>query len=445
MDHAEYITGNISLHGVRPGLKLFYWISGLFIALSLIFVVNEEYWFLLVPFGLLIIYMAITAIDTIIFLIVLFTPLAVTLSDDHIRLSLSLPTEPLMFGLMMIFFLKVLYERGFDRKVLRHPVTIAIIISLVWMAITCLTSTMPVVSVKYFTSRLWFVTVFYFLCTQLFKNYKNIRKFIWFYTVPLVLVIGYTIIRHQMNGFTEKSAHWVMTPFYNDHTAYAAAIAMFLPLTISFIFNSRYTAFQRLFSLFVSLVFLIALVFSYTRAAWVSILIALVVFLIFAMRIKFYAVFIFLAGLLILFFSFRTEIMMKMEKNRQQSSTDLQAHVASISNISTDVSNMERINRWNSAIRMFHVRPVFGWGPGTYQFKYAPFQQSNEMTTISTNAGDRGNAHSEYIGPLAEQGVLGTATFLIIIFVMLYRATKLYSQADSREIKFLTMGILCRV
>jgi len=51
--------------------------------------------------------------------------------------------------------------------------------------------------------------------------------------------------------------------------------------------------------------------------------------------------------------------------------------------------------------------PVFGFGPGTYQFEYGPYQHSTEKTLISTNFGDRGNAHSEYIGPLAEEGLPG--------------------------------------
>jgi len=131
-----------------------------------------------------------------------------------------------------------------------------------------------------------------------------------------------------------------------------------------------------------------------------------------------------------------------MEKNRQRSSTDLNAHLQSISNITTDASNLERINRWNSAMRMFEEKPFFGWGPGTYQFKYAPFQHSNEMTVISTNAGDRGNSHSEYIGPLAESGVLGAVTFIIIVIVVTYRGTKLYLRSTDKEIKLLTLGIL---
>ena len=75
---------------------------------------------------------------------------------------------------------------------------------------------------------------------------------------------------------------------------------------------------------------------------------------------------------------------------------------------------LERINRWECAIEMFKEKPMFGWGPGTYMFQYAPFQRSSSLTIISTNNADNGNAHSEYIGPLAEAGVLGSLTFIAI-------------------------------
>ena len=57
-------------------------------------------------------------------------------------------------------------------------------------------------------------------------------------------------------------------------------------------------------------------------------------------------------------------------------------------------------------IRMFKDRPLLGHGPGTYMFLYAPYQKPSEKTIISTNAGNRGNAHSEYLGPMAESGIL---------------------------------------
>ncbi|MEZ4939213.1 MAG: O-antigen ligase family protein, partial [Crocinitomicaceae bacterium] len=134
-------------------------------------------------------------------------------------------------------------------------------------------------------------------------------------------------------------------------------------------------------------------------------------------------------------------IVMKLEKNRQDSSAELAEHVQSISNISTDASNLERLNRWSSAWRMFKERPFVGWGPGTYMFQYAPFQLSAEKTIISTNAGDKGNAHSEYIGPLAESGVFGMLSFLIIIIAAIYSAVKLYPRVKDPEHRLYLMSL----
>src|SRR5690606_13492436 len=114
----------------------------------------------------------------------------------------------------------------------------------------------------------------------------------------------------------------------------------------------------------------------------------------------------------------------------------------SISNISSDASNLERINRWESALKMFKERPVFGWGPGTYMFQYAPFQRSQNLTIISTNNADNGNAHSEYIGPLAESGVMGLLSFLFIVILVYYYGSTLYHAFPSGQTKNLLLFIM---
>jgi O-antigen ligase len=75
---------------------------------------------------------------------------------------------------------------------------------------------------------------------------------------------------------------------------------------------------------------------------------------------------------------------------------------------------------------MFYQRPILGWGPGSYSFVYAPFQHSSELTIISTNSGNLGNAHSEYLGPLSETGVLGLLLRLIIIFITCITAIRIF-------------------
>ena len=130
-----------------------------------------------------------------------------------------------------------------------------------------------------------------------------------------------------------------------------------------------------------------------------------------------------------------------MEKNEQDSSNNLLEHVQSITNISTDASNLERINRWSSALRLFEDRPFFGWGPGTYQFVYAPYQLSSEKTVITTNYGDGGNAHSEYIGALAEMGVIGSFIVILLVAVSVYSGLITYKKAKNKESKILILAV----
>ncbi|MCX6283210.1 MAG: O-antigen ligase family protein, partial [Bacteroidetes bacterium] len=400
------------LTGENARYTLFYAISGLFILLNAYMVYRNFYYTLLLPLGLVILYIFFYRVDYVLLLITFCTPLAVNLTQFEFNVGISLPTEPLMMGVLLLFILKLFYENNFDPKVWKHPMTMIIGFQFLWILITSITSQYPVVSFKFMLARLWFVIPFYIFAIHLFRKKQNIRLFVWLYAIPLVIVIIYTTYQHSLWAFEENAGHWVMTPFYNDHTAYGAILALFVPVFVGITFTRSYSRIVRFFAIIVLLFLLMALYLSYCRAAWISLVIALMFYLIIMFRIKFkYIVFTLLLGGLI-FYVFQFEILDSLSKNKQGTSGNFMEHVQSMSNISTDASNLERLNRWSSAIRMFKERPVFGFGPGTYQFEYAPFQSSEEKTLISTNAGDRGNAHSEYIGPLAEEGLPGT---LIVI------------------------------
>ena len=404
--------------------------------------VRENYWIAAIPLFIVISYLAIFSLDIILLIIAFSTPLAVVLNDKSSGPALSIPGEPLMFGVLLLFVFKFIFEGKFDRKILNHPVTLAIAFHILWMFITSVTSTYPLVSFKHLLSQLWFIIPFYLLGTQLFREKKNIKLFVWLYSSTLLIVIFYTLFQHAQNGWTQKAAHWVMIPFYNDHTAYAAVLALFIPPMIAFM-RDRYSSFrERFLACFMSIMLIIAIILSYTRAAWLSLIVTLIVYFIYSFRIKFYNVLLIGAGLVTLFMIFSSDIFMKLEKNRQDSATDFNKHIKSISNITTDASNLERINRWNSALRMWKQKPFLGWGPGTYQFNYAPFQKSSETTIISTNAGDSGNAHSEFIGPLSEEGVFGMLAMVLIVITVIYRSSILYSTSKDPNIRLLTLGIL---
>jgi putative inorganic carbon (hco3(-)) transporter len=421
------------------------WVFSLAIAFILINAVctyYEFYYLNLLPAALLILLLAVFSLDKLILLVVFLTPFAVNLQDLEGGLGISLPTEPIIFGIMVIFLLKQLHQASFDVKIIKHPVTIAVIINLLWIFITSVTSDLPVVSFKFLIARLWFVIVFYFLGTRLFKKYSNIKTFIWLYLVPFSIIILYTLYNHALVNFDEQIANYIMSPFYNDHTVYGAMLAMFFPALFFFTLNKKYSFSIRFAAVLLMAVYIVGLIFSYTRAAWVSLAVALILFILLQLRVKFRTLLILFSAVAVAALIYRTDIVMKLEKNRQDASQDFDKHIESISNISTDASNLERINRWNAAFRMFNERPFFGWGPGTYSFEYAPFQHAKEKTIISTNMGDRGNAHSEYIGPLCESGLLGLLTFAFIIAFVLATGFRLYYTLKDYETKRLVLVTL---
>lgn len=420
----------------------FYLVIALFVIAASIASAYEFYYLWGLPILVTVIGVALFKLDWLLLGIVFFTPLSQNLEKLEFGLGVYLPTEPLMFGAMLIFFAKVIYDWKFDMRILKHPLSIAVVLNLVWIFICVFPSELPLVSFKFFVSRMWFVIPFYFMAILLFKDRKNIDRFLWLYIIPLGGVIVYTVINHAIRGFEEKPAHWVMQPFYKDHTSYGALIAFYIPIILCYLWIKKIRITAKIQFFFMLVLFMIGVIFSYTRAAWVSLIGALLVALVMHWRI--HIKYLLTVGALALFilFNLQTEIMQKLEKNRQDSSNDLSEHVESISNVATDASNVERLNRWNAALDMFAERPVFGHGPGTYSFLYAPYQHSSLLTIISTNFGDGGNAHSEYFGPLAETGVLGLVTFLILIFMFYYTAIPLYYKLEEQSMRLLNMAAI---
>ncbi|MEY5042495.1 MAG: hypothetical protein RLZZ414_2059 [Bacteroidota bacterium] len=420
----------------------FFVISGIFILINAVFILSENFVFTLTPLVIAFAYLALFRLDILYKIIIFFVPISVTLNELEIetKVDMSLPTEPLLFGILIIFMLRLLYDGGFDKKILKHPVSILVLMNILWIFVTMLMSTSPLISLKYLLVQLWFLATFYFVSSQIFKQKNNLNQFFWLYTAGFSLVIAYTIIMHIPHNFSQKSANWVMSPFFDDHTSYGACIAFFLPFLTGKLLSKEILGTKKLLMFLFYTLFLFALITCYTRAAWLSLIAALVLFIVLKLKIKWWIISgVALVGLIVVILSWN-QIILALESNKTDSSTDLKDHVSSMSNVSSDASNLERINRWKSAFEMFKEKPFFGWGPGTYAFEYAPFQKSADKTIISTNAGDGGNAHSEYLGPLSERGFFGLLITIILFITIFSTGLKVYKKLDDPKLKLIALA-----
>lgn len=398
---------------------------------------NERYWGLLIPLFLAVITMALLRLDLLLTTVAFLTPLTTSLKElgiyNPIGVEMALPTEPILFGLMIVAWVKMFSDKTLFKGLYTHPISIAIGAYLFWLLFTSISSSMPIVSLKLLVTRLWFISSFYVLAYAWFQKKSNVHRFVKAYLTGLSLVALYTIVQHSAMGFEHEVAHWVMSPFFKDHTSYGMALALLLPFSYYLTKYSETQAIKLMFTC-VFILLIIALILSYTRAAWLSCVLALCVYIIMKLKIRFSLLLSFFIFSMSFILIFQTDILMVLEKNSQDSSDSFLEHIESMSNVTTDASNLERINRWKSAIRLFEDRPHFGWGPGTYQFHYAPYQNYYEKTVISTNAGDMGNAHSEYLSALAETGWPGLLVFLIFITTVFFKAIVLYPKlVDKRE------------
>ena len=293
-------------------------------------------------------------------------------------------------------------------------------------------SEIPYVSAKFSIVNIFYILVFFVLQVRLFKRDQNLfPQLLLIYSLGLVAVTGWAVFRYHSLEWNPVVVPGIFKPFYNDHTILGASAAILAVFWLCFSFFAK-----RLISRFVSVgfsvFFLLLVFFSGSRAAFLSLFFSAFTGVLFLLRFRTRHVLGMGLLLFLMAFVFSGTIRERLQTNLSQSRNHYSSHVEhflSAGNISTDASNLERMNRWVSAWRMFIARPLTGFGPGTYQFTYIPFQEESLKTHLSVkdpwdipeNSG--GTAHSEYLLILSEMGILGLAALLLffgrLVFIAL--------------------------
>ena len=416
-----------------------------FLIISILLIRSGASLMWLIPPALLIASFALLAIDKFLLLTVFLVPVSVQLRFiiPYPPADVFLPTELMLGVILLLMVFKLVYTKEIDRKILLHPVSIISICLLGWYLITSLTSTIPWVSLKSFIARMWFFAGFYLLAAEIFRKPERIKNYLFAYIAGMTPVVIYFLIRMWQTGiFDQKASYFMIRPFFSDHTSFGAALAFCIPLIIYFLTLEKKGSAIRVFLFMALFLFSVSFILSYSRAAWLSLVVSIMVTVIILTRLSWKIVF---SGLAIVAFIVSiswSAIMLQINENRQESDDNIKRHIQSIANIRSDASNLERINRWKSAVRMFREKPLLGWGPATYQFQYAPFQISGEKTIISTNYGKGGNAHSEYLGSLVDSGIPGLIFYILLLFISIRRGGIIYNTHTDKQIRNLVLAMI---
>ena len=386
-------------------------------------------------------------------------PFSIQIDIGFSGTNLLFPSELLTGIFAGTTLIKTLTWSATDRRFLFHPVTLLIFFYFIFIVVTGVFSTMPIVTLKSVFVKAIYFLVFYFLVYDATKNeqMKNKLLFILCYGVALIPVIIHSLTFHAAWGFGKKAADLATLPFYKDHTIYSACVAFVIPVMIFTAINS----FQKkniprviLWGM-VAILFIAALFFAYSRAAWISVCAAIIYLIILLLKIRPVILSLLFFLILTLYWQHTERFWTTIKENKYDSNlrnADFETQTKSIGNISTDQSNAERLNRWKCALRMFNERPYIGFGSGTYMFQYFPFQRKDDMTPISVTKpydaapGHGGSVHSEYLLVLSENGIFTFIIFMLLIVKILFtgmqNAYYLFEKDKRKEAIILSLVLL---
>lgn len=424
--------------------------GSLFIALAGVILVStvagiSTGWYFLagLPALFLLAYLTIVDFRAVFFLLLACLPLSTEIQLSN-GLGTDLPTEPFMVGLMLVYGLSVIQNgRHLDSRFIRHPISLLLLLHVFWILITTITSSLLLVSIKFALAKIWYVAVFYFLAGSILKNKRDVRLFFWIIFLPLMFTVLVTLARHSTYGFSFMDVHRVLHPFQRNHVNYAATLSLFFPIVCLAIGWYRRWSVRWWILTGAVVILTVAIYFSYTRAAYVAILIALGAYVVIRLRwMKYVLTATLLAVFLGMSFMVRENRYLDYAPNYDRTVSHYEfENLLEATAKGEDISTMERVYRWVAGFHMFRDEPVFGYGPGNFVNFYRPYTVTRFTTYVSDNK-EQSGIHSYYLLVLVEQGIPGLIIFLALSFFVLIKGENIYHRCRDKEQRRIVLMVL---
>jgi len=143
-------------------------------------------------------------------------------------LSTDLPGEPLLWALTVLSV--VLISAKGIKKNLWHPITVVIILQLLWILVTALFATAPLFSIKFLVAKSWYIIPLFVLPHYLINSTKEIHKLLDYFIAGVSLAAGYFFIKHGLEGFDFDARVTAGKPIWRNHVNYACTLVCTLPI-----------------------------------------------------------------------------------------------------------------------------------------------------------------------------------------------------------------------
>ena len=387
-----------------------------------------------IPAVLLVAYIAVVDFRSLFFLLLACIPFSIEYTFPN-GFGTDLPTEPLMVGLMLVYFFYVA-KSGFVLRggiFLRHPITLLIVLSLAWAFVATLNSLDVFLSVKYLLAKIWYIITFFFLGAVILKDAKDIKRFFWTIFIPLSIAVLITTVRHAAVGFSFLDVNYVMQPMFRNHVSYGCILATFLPFIVLVLTMTSKKSRTKWLLITGLVLFLLAIQLSFTRAAYGAVIGAIGFYFVVKHRLTRYVVATAIIAI-IAFVGYITSHDKYLDYAPRFDRTITHQNFDNLLEATAkgeDISTMERVYRWVAGFQMVSDRPLTGFGPNNFYDFYKSYTVTKFKTYVSDNP-DGSTVHCYYLLMAIEQGIPGMLIFFTLIFYVLLRGEKIYHKAKEK-------------
>jgi O-antigen ligase len=355
-------------------------------------------------------------------------------------LDMDVPSEPLMLVVSGCFIFTLLLGTKPDKRFFQHPIVIVIGLMYLWAFFGTLISVDTLKTIKYLLAKAWYIIPFLLFTGSIIRNVADIRRIIWLFLLPLLLLVVVVVLKHALLGFAFHMVQRSVDPFFKNHVIYAATLALIIPFIFTLFQGS--SAWVKAFLGIALLILLVGVGFSYTRASWLSLPLAGFYYVAIRFKLTKLSVFVAYIGAVAAFIYFIAG------NNFMLYSPDFEKTIFNRDNFGKhleatykleDVSGMERVYRWIAAVEMASDRPIMGSGPNTFYPEYRKYTVSSFQTYVSDNP-EHSTTHNYFLLQLAEQGVIGLTLFMTLIAMLLILPQKLYHRTRNPEFRAAIIG-----
>ncbi len=394
-------------------------------AASVVFaIVQSDVRILILPFGLLVAFLALTDYKKLYLLLWASIPFSTEVEFGSI--GADLPDEGLMIVMTGIAILLFATKGAkMSMKMLLNPITLVLLLHFGWIVLTSLTSTEPIISLKFMLAKVWYIAVFYFMGYHIVRNEKDFLQWFRWLIIPILITVLVIWARHSTQSFSFESVNDFMNPFYRNHVDYALMLGVVFP----FVWVFRKSWKRKYTGVIIASIFLIAISLAFTRAAYLGIIAAFIGYVLIRTRTLKYALIVSSLSAVALFtFLSKNNRYIDYAPDFHKTITHYKFDnlIEATYNLE-DISSMERVYRWIAGFYMIKDKPVMGFGPGTFYSSYRPYTDEHFITYVSDNP-EKSGTHNYFLMTAADQGIPGVVIFLAIIVLALLKAQWLYTR-----------------